>query len=210
MWKLETKKIQERIKAILNNRKWKMNQLVNKYFNEIEAETHMSQYYRYIQNLPKNMSVETLHTLCQLVDCWPSNLLYGDGQDNLYAIQALKEILNLLLEYGIISEFNLTTVDSGQIPNTINSKEIGERLKELREKEGLSQEKLGEKVGCTRQTIGKLENEGSLGLEKLVAYQNIFDKSAEWILYGKTITKHPKEISSLLKKIGIILAPYVK
>ena len=62
---------------------------------------------------------------------------------------------------------------------------IGERLTQLRKRNGLSQEELAEKLGLTRQTISKWElNQSSPDIEYVIALCDCFDVSSDYLLRG--------------------------
>ncbi len=62
---------------------------------------------------------------------------------------------------------------------------IGERLTQLRKRNGLSQEELAEKLGLTRQTISKWElNQSSPDVEYVIALCDCFDVSSDYLLRG--------------------------
>lgn len=77
-------------------------------------------------------------------------------------------------------------------------KEIGRRLKKLRDRESLIQEDLGRKLGCSRVAIGYYERgERVLPLDILVGYMNYFNVSADYILTGKEAQDLDKFISKI-------------
>lgn len=62
---------------------------------------------------------------------------------------------------------------------------IGERLSELRKRNGLSQEELAERMGLTRQTISKWElGQSSPDIEYVIALCECFDVSSDYLLRG--------------------------
>lgn len=60
---------------------------------------------------------------------------------------------------------------------------FGEKLQQLRKKQGLSQEELAERLEVSRQAISKWENEGSVpDSGKIVALSRIFSVSTDYLL----------------------------
>ena len=67
---------------------------------------------------------------------------------------------------------------------------IGQRLKELREARGMSQEKFGKRVGVTQQYIGQLESgKRSPGPALVYMISKKFGTSEAWIKRGWTVVK---------------------
>lgn len=71
--------------------------------------------------------------------------------------------------------------------NVIDINKVGERIKELRKKNGLSQEKLAEKIYLTQNAISKIEkgNIKNLKLEHLVKIAECFNVSCDYLCCGK-------------------------
>ena len=68
----------------------------------------------------------------------------------------------------------------------VTEKAIGQRIKELREARGLSQEKFGERVGVTQQYIGALEcGKRNPGPALVFMMAKKFGTSEAWIKEGK-------------------------
>ena len=63
---------------------------------------------------------------------------------------------------------------------------IGERLKELRTKNGLSQVELAEKLGISRVQISRIEADQSsnMTISTLLSYMKVFSESADYIVTG--------------------------
>ena len=65
--------------------------------------------------------------------------------------------------------------------------EIGNRIYDMRKKNGLSQEALAEKLNVTRQTISKWElGESTPDLEKLIAIHDLFGISMDELILNET------------------------
>ena len=59
----------------------------------------------------------------------------------------------------------------------------GERIKELREERGMSQEQLAKLLCCNQQTISKYEREvRDLGTQTIITLCRIFEVSADYLL----------------------------
>lgn len=66
-----------------------------------------------------------------------------------------------------------------------DNKKIGERIKELRKKKGMSQQELGETIGLSQNAISKIEiGQTQLTLEHLYNIANTFDVSPDYICMG--------------------------
>lgn len=66
---------------------------------------------------------------------------------------------------------------------------IGKRIKELRDGEGLSQAKLAKKIGVSAGNVGEWELERTKpGAEALISLSRYFGVTADWILTGETST----------------------
>lgn len=86
--------------------------------------------------------------------------------------------------------------------------QLGKNIFELRKKNGLSQEKLAEKINVTRQTISNWElGETSPNPEQLVLLSNIFHKSIDELL-GNEIksTESKNQNKNSIKNIYISLS----
>lgn len=80
---------------------------------------------------------------------------------------------------------------------------LEERLKVAREEARISQEKLGELIGVTKQTIQRYEkNAGGIPLNKLIKIGEVTQVSLNWLIHGdqKVVTKNEK-IALLAQKI---------
>ena len=82
--------------------------------------------------------------------------------------------------------------------------EFGERLKALREKNGFTQDYIGEYVGVCRATISGYETRGyQPSHEKLIKLSEVLDISIDYLLYGGpgdknleiNYKKHNKELT---------------
>ena len=69
------------------------------------------------------------------------------------------------------------------------TKTIGQRIKELREDRGLSQEKFGKRVGVTQQYVGALESgKRNPGPALVFMISKKFGTSEAWLREGKEKT----------------------
>lgn len=84
-----------------------------------------------------------------------------------------------------------------------------DKLKELREKEGLSQQELADKLFVSRSAVAKWENGNGIPSDvNLDAICKIFNVEEEWILSRselKKITKKNENINKIIKYLTIIL-----
>lgn len=88
----------------------------------------------------------------------------------------------------------------------LNNKEIGKRLKELRETAKLSQEKLAEKLCRSRVSISHYENgKDSISLDVLTDYRNEFHVSADYILFGSQLADEER---NLISEIAAVIEKY--
>ena len=72
-----------------------------------------------------------------------------------------------------------------------DSMTLGERIKEFRHMEGLSQEGLAEKLNVSRQAITKWESDNGLpSVEMLIKLHEVLDCSIDYLLIGETETKN--------------------
>ena len=63
---------------------------------------------------------------------------------------------------------------------------IGQRISELRKKNGLTQEQLAEELGTTRQAISKWESEkSSPDIDSVIRMGTLFDVSMDYLLLGE-------------------------
>lgn len=61
--------------------------------------------------------------------------------------------------------------------------QIGERLQQARERKGLTQNELGERIGRTQKMVSRYEtNYTPISLELLVMFAKELDVSADWLL----------------------------
>lgn len=71
---------------------------------------------------------------------------------------------------------------------------FGEKLKALRKKSGMSQEKLAEKLSVSRQAVTKLEiSAGTPDVENMVAISDLFDVSVDELLSNEKMTKETRD-----------------
>lgn len=83
---------------------------------------------------------------------------------------------------------------------------LGDKLSKLRKKQGLSQEKLGEQVKVTRQTISNWElNETTPNPEQLKLLSKSLDISIDELLDNENKSVLEKKISNTEKLSGIII-----
>lgn len=76
---------------------------------------------------------------------------------------------------------------------------IGQRLKQLREEKGLSQQQLADLVNLSQQTIGHYEVErAEPSIKTLEMFADIFDTTTDYIL-GRTHVKKSTETSAPLR-----------
>lgn len=86
---------------------------------------------------------------------------------------------------------------------------LGERIKELRNKHGLSQEQLADKLNVSRQAVQKWEsNINEPNIETLKCIACYFKVDYEYLLNGKAIERDLKEVNEAnanltLKENGI-------
>ena len=68
----------------------------------------------------------------------------------------------------------------------INTKEIGARVRDLRMKRGITQQKLADELGVTLSTIGRIESGIKMAsIDLLVDMSVYFDASLDYIIMGK-------------------------
>lgn len=68
--------------------------------------------------------------------------------------------------------------------NSLTGLTIGERLKILRERKGITQKELGRLMGISGMTIYRIEIGGELNIEKLIQLSEIFRVSLNYLVYG--------------------------
>lgn len=72
---------------------------------------------------------------------------------------------------------------------------IGNRLFELRKKQGITQEKLAEQLNVSRQSVSNWELDKSLpDTDKLFVLAQIYDVSLDYIAYGSEIDKRQEQV----------------
>lgn len=92
-------------------------------------------------------------------------------------------------------------------PNN-NSKSIGERLRELREKENLNQESMGEILGVDRRTISHFERgDRNFSISILLSYSLYFNVSADYLLgiERENPSKSLRDMGETLQEMADIL-----
>ena len=80
------------------------------------------------------------------------------------------------------------------------------RIKELREKEGLSMQQLDEKIGVNKSRVGMWENMGSVPrMDALKKISEFFDVSIDYLLGNDNtsfLDKENKKLNSLQRNLG--------
>ena len=80
------------------------------------------------------------------------------------------------------------------------------RIKELREKEGLSMQQLAEKIGVNKSRVGMWENMGSVPrMDALKKISEFFDVSIDYLLGNDNtsfLDKENKKLNSLQRNLG--------
>ena len=78
---------------------------------------------------------------------------------------------------------------------------LGQRIQKKRKEKGLSQEKLGEQLNVSRQTVYKWENDQTIPeLFNLIAMAEILDVRAAWLI-NEEESESDLQIHQLLKQI---------
>ena len=81
---------------------------------------------------------------------------------------------------------------------------IGEKILQLRKKEGMSQEELAEKLNVTRQTISKWEtNQSAPDFEKIIPLCEVFNIKADELLRGEIEEKDQTDDKIIRKKTAL-------
>lgn len=71
---------------------------------------------------------------------------------------------------------------------------LGERLQELRQRSGLSQEEVAQKLFLTRQSVSKWENDGAEpGIENLKALAGLYGVSVDVLIGNEAVPEPPLE-----------------
>jgi transcriptional regulator with XRE-family HTH domain len=77
----------------------------------------------------------------------------------------------------------------------VDYKKLGERIRELRNNRGLSQEKLAEKTDLSRENINRFENANKYpGVDALVQIANALHVSVDDLLVDSWITRFPQQL----------------
>ncbi len=80
---------------------------------------------------------------------------------------------------------------------------IGERIADLRKKNGYSQEMLGEKLGVSRQAVSKWESDAALPeIDKLVELAKLFEVTVGFLLGVEEAKRIPEGADQLLEESG--------
>lgn len=92
-----------------------------------------------------------------------------------------------------------------------NMKEVGKRLKALRESIGISQVKMAEAIGSTQSSVNRYENgQSTPPVELFRHYADYFDVSLDYILSGRTSSKEghtslsPRLPRSVRKNVALL------
>ena len=89
----------------------------------------------------------------------------------------------------------------------LDYKELGLRIKQIRQESGLTQERLAELVGCNTSHISNIENSHTkVSLNVLLAISNVLDTSIDYLLanqYTNTSSAVDKEILRQLSSFDI-------
>lgn len=76
--------------------------------------------------------------------------------------------------------------------------EIGERIKELRKREKISQADLAKKIGVSSGNVGDWERgRAKPGSDALISLMNYFNVTCDWLLTGKELSVAIKEEESI-------------
>lgn len=71
---------------------------------------------------------------------------------------------------------------------------VGERIKEVREKKGLTQEKLAEKTGLSKGFISDVENgKTDISSDNLLKVADVLNANLDYLLRGETREVRPRE-----------------
>ncbi len=93
-----------------------------------------------------------------------------------------------------------------------DSKEYGKRIKKLRQKHHITQEKLAEALGITDAHLRRIESGSSVGsMELVIEMADFFDTSLDYLLLGKEGNAHrsrqdilalANELAEIAKELG--------
>jgi len=89
-----------------------------------------------------------------------------------------------------------------------NTKESGNRIKELRRRKGITQETLAERLGISREFLGRVENgKSGASVDLLVTLSFIFNVSLDYLVLGReqSISFSENEKKKALKALGDLL-----
>ena len=155
-----------------------------------------------------NMTVDKLHIICKALDCFPGEILFVTEDCVKETYDTLKEFLEIFKQYGAdckISEEPSDFLELLELRNmnwNLSAQDVGHNLRKLRIGKQYTEKTLGDKLGCSKVMVSKLENGNSkLTISKLIQCQNILAASAESILYGKEPIS-PTRIRLMLIKIA--------
>lgn len=85
----------------------------------------------------------------------------------------------------------------------IISKEEGERLREFREMEGLSQDQMGVVLGRSQQHVGKLENgTRRIQIKDVKILHLVFNMSYEWFYHNEGFRKYRADRKTVLSDLA--------
>lgn len=83
---------------------------------------------------------------------------------------------------------------------------IGDRVRSLRESNGLNQTQFAEKIGVKQGFISKVEkNNASFTIEHIILLRNIFDVDTNWLLTGEGAAPE-KAANPVIDRIDTMLA----
>lgn len=82
-----------------------------------------------------------------------------------------------------------------------NTKESGKRIKDLRKQRGITQEKLAEELGITREFVGRIETgKNGASVDLFVMLSQFFDVSLDYLILGR---ERKVKISENEKKMAL-------
>lgn len=104
-------------------------------------------------------------------------------------------------ELAPVHEHHISTLIRGvnsnllEKTNMIRAMSIGDRIRQLREKAGLSQSDLAMKAGVSQGTISQLEKNPNQKTKHLVAIARVLDCSVDWLEKGTGPIERPKKVA---------------
>lgn len=90
--------------------------------------------------------------------------------------------------------------------NIIPCMSIGDRIRQLREKAGLSQSDLAMKAGVSQGTISQLEKNPNQKTKHLVAIARVLDCSVDWLEKGTGPIERPKKVAIVPEELDQFIA----